>query len=164
MKLISTTQKALEIEKELDNISNEKLPIIKMIMCLDKIIEHAKFIDKYYKISHFVACDQIERPIKKPDFYYKKEDLVNLTGLDLEIALRVNEKAEEFKKANDKVIFEGFEISEEKGIKYIKNKDFYIYYFNNEKKQWQKINEDIKIKDLVKYNLTLTQQAINQIM
>lgn len=160
MKLISISDFVFEQEKSLENLFNEKLPIIKITSSYDKIVEYAKFVKKTLKLEMFVPCDEFGNFFKKPDFNDYNEETNGYFNANLDYEL-----------AKEKVLFEGFNST---GRFKVSSgfEDFSFLKYNNGNTQVyvtdytkEEPNESLcyTIEDLIKYNLTLTQNAIKNL-
>ena len=103
----------------------------------NRIENYAKFLQQPLTLSMLVPCNDKGDVLEEPDR-----------------STHTNEECEEFKKAKENVIFEGFEY----------NKNGYVYHKDNcyNCRFDEESIENGTIEDLVKYNLTITPNAINK--
>ena len=140
MKLLSMTDFVLEQEKGLENLLDEKLPIIKTISSYDKIVKYANFLKQPLKLEMFVPCDEdgnVLKPVlgKNTEYYFDKE----------------------FKKSKEKVLFEGFTFKEEtKDSYFLLEEGIYTHVLT---KIFPRTIENLVGMD----KLTLTESALKQL-
>lgn len=147
MKLISMTDYVLEMGLH-STLMMEK----GMILCN----RYANFLKRPLELGMFIPCVGGE-PLEKPSIQtineYKSGGVMVL-----------KDKINEYQKAKESVLFDGFEFYERKNI-------YYIHrvgggYFTSIYKKSKKINGSLRnatIEDLIPYNLTLTKEAINNL-
>lgn len=115
---------------------------------LQDIFNYASFLKQPLKLGMFVPCDE-------------NGNILNDPGLIPSYEL------ERYRKAKEKVLFEGFEIKISNITNNLQN-DFLIISETNEiighenKDQWF-FNPYKKVEDLIPYDLTLTESAIKQL-
>lgn len=112
--------------------------------------KYANFLKQPLKLEMFVPCDEDGNVLGEP---YNDGNGDNYFGVLLD----------EYQKAKEKVLFEGFELNFEiTEIVGIINNDYQIWFYKN---GTTTINsKEIKtIEDLIKYDLTLTPNAIKQL-
>lgn len=136
MKLISMTQKVLEFEKEYPCSDKEDYNETNAKV-LKTIINNANLLSKKLQLGDFIPTDKDGNVLEKPKIL--KENGFKTYEKECEI----------YQQALDNVIFEGFEYKNHEI--YLNDKIFRIGEF-----------EDYTIEDLVKYNLTITPQAIKR--
>lgn len=155
MKLLSNTNFGNHL-KTLE-ISNSCYKMLRM--------KFDSFVSKKLELGMFVPCDEEGNVLNKPTIYYNGSVLMNLDGISLEIALKINDKVSIYEKAKERCLFEGLEFED------IQPSTEYNYYHLNGNKIFE-ANNQYKffpyrglrtIEDLVKYDLTLTKTAIKQI-
>ena len=122
---------------------------------LFKIKKYANFLNQPLKKGMFVPCDEEDNILQEP----KKENYTDNTGF-------VNNayfiETNDYQKAKERVIFDGFELTKEKnGLIKIEKKTetFYIDLLNNkfyyvDIVHWKSV---YTIEDLINYNLELTE-------
>jgi len=165
-RLISMTDKVIELSnnKNIMEIMEDKKGFENY---WSKTFSYANFLKLPTKLEYFVPCDEdgniLEEPNKK---HY--QSLPNIA----EAIWEYDNLLEQYEKALEKVLFEGFEVKSKNiissGFEEILflpfnngNTQVYVTDFTKEKPEEMLC---YTIEDLVKYNLTLTQNAINQIM
>lgn len=99
---------------------------------IDKVWEYAKFINQPLELGMFVPCDEDGNILKEPKLRFELMSYVETYDY------------KEYKKAKERVLFEGFEDKEQP-----------FFAFGS--------FENRTIEDLVKYNLTLTPNVIKKI-
>lgn len=129
MKLISMTDFVLH---ESFGVGNE---IINKEVFYNKCSNYAQFLKQPLKLEMFVPCDDEGNVLKDPGLIPSYE-------------------LEQYRKAKEKVLFEGFEI-----IKEGEN----IIVKHNETNVWLTWTKRC-IEDLIKHNLTLTENATKQFL
>ena len=147
----------LEIENE---IKKEDYLIVTWqtkVSEIDRIFNYANFLNQPLKKGMFVPCDENDEVLEEP----KKENYTDSTGF-------VNNayfiETNDYQKAKEKVIFEGFEITNcqnEFKKKYIGIITFLyklnISFTTFDSFRTGKTNQIKTIEDLIPYNLELTQ-------
>lgn len=170
MELISMTNFVLETKNK-SITETEKFNIIewqKKCESFNKIITYASILKQPLKIQMFVPCDEEGNVFEKP----KEEDY-----FDEGFPLKFNQKhfreviMFEYNQAKEKVLFEGFKST---GRFKVSSgfEDFSFLKYNNGNTQVyvtdytkEESNESLcyTIEDLIKYKLTLTENAIKQL-
>jgi len=112
---------------------------------------YAKFLKQPLTIGQFVPCDLEGNVLEEPPFLNSDNDIQNDCQL--------------WEEAQSRVLFEGFECVEMfKRDKVITFQGIInIFYWKYEFQNWQLSKGIFTIEDFVKYNLQLTQTAINQL-
>jgi hypothetical protein len=105
-------------------------------------VNYANFLKTPLKLEMFIACDDEGNVLEEPEFYYKQENLKHLNGMELLIAEETNKRVSEYKKAKEKVLFEGFDLQ---------TANFWLYAQET-------------IEDLIYYDLQLTKNAIKKLV
>ena len=137
MKLISMTDFVLEnTSKRFEDYENKNL--------LLKIRAYAKFLKQPLKLEMFVTCDEDGNVLEEPDQEFE------LTFWDY------STKMSKYEQAKEKVLFEGFEVCNR-----TTKIDCVVY---NEDHITLKLLKDKTIEYLINRNLTLTPNAIKQIL
>lgn len=115
----------------------------------DLIHNYAKFLSQPLRLSQFVPCDP------------------NGIPLDQFIHIIDGEMSGDWNKAKSNVLFEGFEVKENKGIELTKSIAwkgvFHVFWFSSENKDWMLSKSLKNIESLTKYGLTLTENAVKTI-
>lgn len=145
-KLISMTEFVLSYkytnETPVYNQQSDKLRTIE---------RYAEFLNQPLKLGMFIPCDLDDNVLEEPDG--------SLSGVSAHLYV------EEHREAQERVLFEGFELIEiSTNLKIVINQEKDCQVFANQYQNvYYKCNEFDKIEDLYKYNLTLTQTALKQI-
>jgi len=134
-RLISMTEKVLELEKEFNN------GIYTFAEFTNIVCNYANFLNKPLKLEYFVPCDDEGNILEEPKFIPEEVEFEKLL--------------EQYENAREKVLFDGFGVCDRNS-----KKDCII--LNQEDHINIKWLENKTIEDLVKYNLTLTLNAIKQ--
>jgi len=146
MKLISMTEKVLSVYKERMNTPYNDGVLT--AMDAERFVNYANFLSQPLTLGMFVPCVDnvpLEEPIK-----YKNWNDYNYSGTD--IGFKDEAECRAYDKAKDNVLFEGFEV------------DMRGDGFNDVLILDKEFFKDHKtIEDLTKYNLTLTEQAKQQL-
>ena len=144
MKLISMTDFILN-QKQSESF-NEKTFINEALISLEKIRNYAKFLKQPLKLEMFVPCDEEGDILEKPTNYEQR--LPNMM-------IEYNDEVYRYKQAKEKVLFEGFEITDE--TEFLISKYGFSLYFNQ--------IEDFNIEHLLTWSneIQLTENAIKQI-
>ena len=161
MKLISMTDFVLQKTLIFDNANSTYKDCEKAI---EAIFKYANLLKQPLELWMLVPCDENNLPLKKPSFFYTEENIEKLEGIEKEAAIRVNKKVEQYEKAKEKVLFDGFEYVESQakatllGLElsvspYTKKGDFYIT--KKEKKGYRTWFKLPDIESLVQCGLTL---------
>ena len=146
------------------------------ILCLDYIHNYAKFLKQPLKLGMFVPCNkegnvyayEYEEPIQE-DYWSE-----NGTVYSGELFKHDLNRYMKYKKAKEKVLFEGFDLNQKdlsklENIFCLTKEYFQITFFTKEKGCFidnLKTNKTYEIKtieDLIEYDLQLTENAIKQI-
>jgi hypothetical protein len=170
MELISMTDFVLETKNK-SITETEKFNIIewqKKCEAFNKIITYASILKQPLKIQMFLPCDEVGNVLQKP----KEKDYFD-EGFPLEFNQKHFREVImlEYNQAKEKVLFEGFEIGKFTGSKdnhfdYIGNKKLELILFIKDVgiSNWLINDNKLKdIEDLIKYKLTLTENAIKQL-
>lgn len=141
MKLISMTDFVLE--------SISKFNTYELEENLNSIVKYANFLKQPLKLEMFVPCDEdgniLEITIHK--FITRESDPISF-----------DKYSEKYKKAKEKVLFEGIEFRTNGGVNFLTiNEDTFAFHDFNIK------FKDLTIEFLVQYNLQITENAIKQI-
>jgi len=118
---------------------------------LNRINNYANFLLRQTQLSDFVPCGEDGVPLTEPTFYYTEDSLKELKGIELDVALSVNEKVKEYKEALDRILFKGFKIcrrNERMDCVYNEELDLHI-----------STKFDKTLESLTPYNLELTENA-----
>lgn len=118
-------------------------------LCVD-FYNYANFLKQPLNLGMFVPCDEDGNALKVPKFIYLQEDLLNLDGVELEVALILNKKASDYGKAKERVLFEGFEYFEFDGGYLVRNSFCKVYDFQIKNLTIEDLNKqfiNINIKD-----------------
>lgn len=118
---------------------------------LIRIAKYARFLAEPLKLSMFVVCDEQGNILKEPtvDNYMQPKE--------------IDRQYKAYNKAKSNVLFEGFEITEDKDIE----NEFVIMNNDSFEVAYNVINgfrfHFKKIEDLIKHDLTLTENAVKLI-
>lgn len=120
-----------------------------------KIYDYAEFLKKPLKLGMFVPCDVMGNVLEKPDFWDANGYPYN-NNLSQEYC---NDKIEQYQKAEDEVIFKGFQIEYlgEDKLKTISTLGgiLTVYWWNDYLNEY-KLSRGVKIiQDLVEYGLEI---------
>lgn len=139
MELISMTDFVLQFEKPVGYYEDQSDFLHCQVEYMGKVMNYALFLKQPLKLEMFVTCDDEGNVLEEP-----KEKNYNLGDIH---AGYFTEDMEKYNNSKEKVLFEGWE----KRIKNIELfKDNFDYY---------KV-----IENVIHWDLTLTQNAIKQIM
>jgi len=158
MKLITMTDFVLEQKEILKVSSNNFVDCVKFrgnVEC------YANFLKKPLELGMFIPCDEDGNVLVEP-----KNDMI-WEGVEVE-NFRHSNKIKQYQQAKDKVLFKGFELMEHSTMipkqKSVVYKELFHVFWQNELTEWY-LSKGIKtIEDLIPYNLTLTDNAIKQIL
>ena len=144
MKLISMTYFVLN-QKQSESF-NEKTFINESLISLEKIRNYANFLRQPLKLEMLIPCDEEGDILEKPTNYEQR--LPNMM-------IEYNDEVYRYKQAKEKVLFEGFEITDETEL--LISKYGFSLYFNQ--------IEDFNIEHLLTWSneIQLTENAIKQI-
>ena len=136
MKLISMVDFVLEVEKG-TSLQGSKLK---------QIVNYANFLKQHLTLGMFVPLDDDSNVLEKPEDYEKR--LPNMMT-------EYNDEIYRYKQAKEKVLFEGFIITDE--TEFLISKYGFSLYFNQ--------IEDFNIEQLLTWSneIQLTENAIKQI-
>jgi len=144
MKLISMTEKVLQLSKDL-GIGGDTFHDFYL-----KTTYYANFLSQPLTLSMFIPCvDNV--PLEIP----------------IETICGVEKYTESYNKAKENVLFEGFFTSDGKDtkptdVKSVTNGIMHVFWYNNIE-NWY-LSRGLKtIEDLIQYNLTLTESAKQQL-
>ena len=132
------------------------------------IVNYAKFLSMPLELKMFVPCDSENNVLEEPHNY----GLLNTYPTGNKLMDKAFDPALEYQKAKSEVIFEGFELETDMysqikrsiiwmpdGINQVYRK---LEFYNGDIKTFF-FNEEFKnIESMIKYNLTLTHEAIQQ--
>lgn len=157
-KLISTTDYVLEQDKVRPSYKLYETDWAKEFeLRFKSVVNYANFLRQPLTLGMFIACDKEGNVLEKP----KKYDLW-LKGYFVHTQL---DKYYQYRKAKERVLFEGFTISENDGS----DGRFWTVSKGDVSFQWDSAENEFfmmsgfTIESLVKYNLTLTQTALTLI-
>jgi len=132
-------------------------------MSFYKVLKYANFLKQPLEIWQFVPSklvDGVWVVLEEPDFMDGSYDDDGNGEIDKR---RYKKELKEYQQAKEACIFEGFKVVTKEfnktPYKFIQNKDTYVYYYDEIKSEWTKVNDYDRIKDLVLYNLQLTASA-----
>ena len=156
-KLISMVDLVLGVAKD-SNINYED--------SWDTTSNYAKFYIQQIELWMLVPCGKDGLPLEKPSKMYS-------SGLTFN-SKKLTKKGAEYKKAKERVLFEGFEIEtiprlkgfrEDMKTVLLKHNGIPLcnVFWHKESKGWYLSNGIKTVEDLVSYGLTLTDTAIKQI-
>jgi len=165
MELISMTDFVLETKNK-SITETEKFNIIewqKKCEAFNKIITYASILKQPLKIQMFVPCDEDGNVLDNPEEHFPTGN----NNLEEHIFI----KQKQYKQAKEKVLFEGFKSTgrfkvssgfEDFSFLKYKNGNTQVYVTDYTKEE---LNESLcyTIEDLIKYKLTLTENAIKQL-
>ena len=141
MKLISMTSFVLKQNKILETYVNHlRKPLF------ERCVNYANFLKQPLKLEMFVPCDEDSDILHEPEGYEQR--LPNMMT-------EYNDEIYRYKQAKEKVLFEGFEITDE--TEFLISKYGFSLYFNQ--------IEDFNIEHLLTWSneIQLTENAIKQI-
>jgi len=151
MKLISMTEKVLELEKEFNN------GIYTFAEFTNIICNYANFLNQPLKLEYFVPCDDKLNVLKEPKDY---KVWINGGGgfMNVDEVL----PCQKYQQAKEKVLFDGFGYRKDRANHLIELhlNSIFLFTYNSSTECFLIFGSTIE--DLVKYNLTLTQNAIKQ--
>ena len=126
-------------------LENAKQPYVEGTKYKD-LVNYAKFIKQPLKLEMFVPCDEDGEILDEPRDYEQR--LPNMMT-------EYNDEIYRYKQAKEKVLFEGFEITDE--TEFLISKYGFSLYFNQ--------IEDFNIEHLLTWSneIQLTENAIKQI-
>ena len=144
MELMSMTDFILN-QKQSESF-NEKTFINEELISLEKIRNYAKFLKQPLKLEMLIPCDEEGDILEKPTNYEQR--LPNMM-------IEYNDEVYRYKQTKEKVLFEGFEITDE--TEFLISKYGFSLYFNQ--------IEDFNIEHLLTWSneIQLTKNAIKQI-
>ena len=142
MKLISCTDFVLEQEKK--GMQNTDRPLR-----FERILKYAKFLKQPLTLSMFVPTDDDGNVLKEAYEVFERD------------CTECDEYIFRHQQAKERVIFEGFKVINKSFCQFITNGKCRPFYKedNDSLKQWKNESELI-IEDLVKFNLTITTNAV----
>lgn len=137
-KLISCTDFVLQEEKK--GMQNTDRPLR-----FERILKYAKFLKQPLTLSMFVPTDDDGNVLSNPK----------------DSTLQYQKRIDKYQQAKERVVFEGFEVINKSFYQFITNGKCSPFYKedNDSLKQWKKELE-LTIEDLVKFNLTITPNAV----
>ena len=143
-RLISMTDFVLN-QKQSESF-NEKTFINEALISLEKIRNYANFLRQPLKLEMLIPCDEDGDILDEPEDYE-----VRLPNMMTEY----NDEVYRYKQAKEKVLFEGFKITDE--TEFLISKYGFSLYFNQ--------IEDFNIEHLLTWSneIQLTENAIKQI-
>lgn len=129
------------------------------------ITDYASFLKQLLTLGMFVPCDENGNVLEEPKFHYQEDDLQFLKGVELTIAKDVNEKVKKYKKAKEKVFFEGFKIEDIGLGSFMIRKNGWILMKCSKAigAKWENIKSYADIESLVCFDIELTESAIKQL-
>ena len=145
----------------------ERVDKISALDLANQVVAYTKFLKQPLTLGMFVPVDEEGNIMKDPEFYeHYKNSGFPLTGND--ITQKQSDKAKEFFKAKEKVLFEGFEIGKSKvGLKinhYLQNSKIDILIaFKINSDVWEFNRGLACIEDLCSHELELTPSALEAI-
>lgn len=137
---------------------------------LFKLAQYAHFLKQPLELWMFVPCSANGNVLNKPFVFYSEEDIKHLKGIEIEIANEANKKVEEYQRAKERVLFEGFEYSDshKKGLVY--DLDLFVFPYGENRFGLTKKEEGFRtwfqlftVEDLVQCKIQLTENALKQI-
>ena len=139
MKLISMT--SFVLQRDITDIKQR-----------DSIVKYANFLKQPLKLEMFVPIDQNGNILEEPKMIEKQLGFEEVE-IDYDYA-----EVEVYKKAKEKVLFEGIEFRKNGGVNFltIKEDTFAFFDFNVKFK-------NLTIEYLIQYDLQLTENAVKQI-
>ena len=139
MKLISMT--SFVLQRDITDIKQR-----------DSIVKYANFLKQPLKLEMFVPIDQNGNILEEPKMIEKQLGFEEVE-IDYDYA-----EVEVYKKAREKVLFEGIEFRKNGGVNFltIKEDTFAFFDFNVKFK-------NLTIEYLIQYDLQLTENAVKQI-
>ena len=139
MKLISMT--SFVLQRDITDIKQR-----------DSIVKYANFLKQPLKLEMFVPIDQNGNILEEPKMIEKQLGFEEVE-IDYDYA-----EVEVYKKAKEKVLFEGIEFRKNGGVNFltIKEDTFDFFDFNVKFK-------NLTIEYLIQYDLQLTENAVKQI-
>jgi len=166
MKLISMTDFVIEIEvnePEVKNFISMSHHTNYKAIAYPKIISYANFLKRKLELGFFVPCDKGGNVMLIPREWKKKNTPPNQMSVGTYSNPKYAEYIKEFNEAKSRVLFEGLEVYKYPNgyieimslAKYSNMLPLYIH----DRKSFNIKN----IEELVDYNLTLTQKAIDNI-
>jgi hypothetical protein len=170
MKLISMTDFVLETKNN-SITQTEKYNVIewqKKCEAFNKIITYASFLKQPLELGMFIVCDEDGNVLDKPKKY---DNWTNFDYSGTDIGFEDEKLCRQYQKAKEKVFFEGFKST---GRFKVSSgfEDFSFLKYNNGNTQVyvkdytkEELNESLcyTIEDLIKYKLTLTENALKQL-
>lgn len=124
------------------------------LQILDLMNNYANFLKQPLKLEMFVPCDEDENILEEPRMIERN------IGFDEKDVFWDVDEVENYKKAKEKVLFEGFYLKDNKFI----TDNFHDVYFKNSFGKFQKhCLMDTNIEYIVYWKLKLSQSALNAI-
>lgn len=137
----------------------------KCISTNGRTYNYAKFLKRPLEIWMFVPCDENGNVLQEPkaeDYFNVNIEAKKFTKEDSEGLNKHYSALMFYEKAKERVLFEGFELIEiSKNLRIIKNEKLDCQVFANQhENHYYKCLGFKTIEDLVRYNLTLTNNAL----
>ena len=139
MKLISMT--SFVLQRDITDIKQ-----------IDSIVKYANFLKQPLKLEMFVPIDQNGNILEEPKMIEKQLGFEEVE-IDYDYA-----EVEVYKKAKEKVLFEGIEFRKNGGVNFLTIKEYTFAFFNFNVKF-----KNLTIEYLIQYDLQLTENAVKQI-
>jgi len=151
MKLIQMTEFVLQQEERLDMLLSEHLPTLKMASSYDKVINYAKFLCQPITLGMFIPVDENGNVLEEPRMIERS------IGFDEKDVFWDVDEVEIYRKAKEKVLFEGVKIKHRENYFILDDKDgTWIRVIKN--------NTSLKVEDLLKMSsVELTPSGLKQI-
>ena len=118
----------------------------------DSIVKYANFLKQPLKLEMFVPIDQNGNILEEPKMIEKQLGFEEVE-IDYDYA-----EVEVYKKAKEKVLFEGIEFRKNGGVNFLTIKEDTFAFFNFNVKF-----KNLTIEYLIQYDLQLTENAVKQI-
>lgn len=121
---------------------------------VENVADYANTLSEIPRLGHFIPCDKNDIPLVKPSIYDPRSGTGNTNQEEFDKA------EQEYKKACERVLFDGFFISENQDatptdIKSITNGFVHVFWYNGSKGWYPSLNIRT-CEDLIRYNPPLT--------
>jgi len=125
----------------------------------NRVWNFANFLSQTPKLGHFIPCDVFDVPLVEPDQNDSKYDIwISNDEVDCDYRL-YDDDCIEYQQAVDRILFADFRIIPCNSLR----EETVTCVYNGTKKVFFPILRNLKIEDLARYNLKLTQTNKNLI-